>query len=160
MLTLGECIHGFISRLSLSSGSPASSSQKVVPRGFDGKHRVEQDFFRNCRHVPNSPPEPALGGLIRTAHLKVVGRKFLDDIGGKNLGPRPAPDALRKRIIIWAQFSFDLPRQRGGQSAVSGIRQSVFLKICSEFGSTSHGLQPLELVAGAADQAQLHSGPH
>ena len=160
MLTLGERIHGFISRLSLRSGSPASSSQQVVPRGFDGKHRVEQDFFHNCCHLANGPLELALGGLVRTAHFEVVGSKLLANIGGKNLGPGPAPDALRKRIIIWAQFSFDLPRQRGGQSAVSGIRQSVFLKICSEFGSTSHGLQPLELVAGAADQAQLHSGPH
>src|SRR5206468_3337791 len=79
------------------------------------------------------------------------------DIDGKNLGPRPTPHTMRKHIIIWAQFPFDLPCQGISQSAVSSICETVFLKICSKFGSTSHGLEPLELVAGA-DQAQYTSG--
>jgi hypothetical protein len=56
---------------------------------------------------------------------------------------------LRKRIVIWTQFSFDLPRQRRSQPAVTGIRQSSFLNIFGEFGFTSLGLHPLELFARA-----------
>jgi len=97
------------------------SKRRLVPKGFDGKLWVQQDLFHNCRHLANGPPESALGGFVRRAHLEVVGRKLLADVGGKNLGPWPAPDVLRKCIIIWAQFSFDLPRERGSQSAVAGI---------------------------------------
>src|SRR5882724_874494 len=138
--------------------SPASPSQQVVPGDFDGKRRIGHNPFRDYRHFANSLLESALGGLVRLAHLEVVRHKFFADIDGKNLRPRLAPDALGKHAIIWAQFVFDLPRQCSSQPAVSSIRQTVFLKICSEFGSTSHGLQPLKLVAGAADQAQHTAG--
>jgi hypothetical protein len=60
---------------------------------------------------------------------------------------------LRKRIIILAQCCFDLPRHRGGESAVAGISQPSFLEICSEFLFTSHWLQPLERLARADDHA-------
>src|SRR5882724_6382721 len=101
--------------------SPASPSQQVVPGGFDGKRRISHNLFRDYRHFANSLLESALGGLVRLAHLEFVRHKFFADIDGKNLGPRPAPDALGKHAIIWAQFVFDLPRQCSSQPAVSSI---------------------------------------
>jgi hypothetical protein len=143
---------------SLCFRSPATPSVQVVPRRFDGKRRIVHNLFRDYRHFANSLLESVFGGLVRLAHLEVVRHEFFADIDGKNLGPWPTPHTLRKHIVIWAQFTFDLPCQCSSQSAVSSIRETVFLKICSKFGSTSHGLEPLELVAGAADQAQYTSG--
>jgi hypothetical protein len=131
--------------------SPAIPSLHVVPRRFDGNRRIGHNLFRDYRHFANSLLESALGGLVRWARLEVVRHEFFAHIDGKNLGPRPTPHALRKRITIWEQFSFNLPREHGSQPAVPCIRQSVFLKICGKCVCTSHGLEPLELVADAAD---------
>ena len=103
-------------------------------------------------------PELAFGGFVHRTIVEVVRRKLVKNIVGKNLGPRLAPDMLRKDIIIWAELAFDLPRQCSSQSAVAAIGPSVFLEVGREFGSTSHGLEPLELITGAADQAQYTSG--
>ena len=88
--------------------------------------------------LTNAVISPKLGGVVAWCFRLVRAyqghwAKILVLYTAENFCPRSAPNVLCKRIIFQLPFSFDVPSQRGSESTVSGIRQSFFLKIGSEF---------------------------
>src|SRR6184192_1180120 len=99
----------------MCSRSLPSPLHQVVPRGLDGKRRIEHDLFHSFRHFMYGLAEPSLGGLVWLGQIEVVRPKLPANIRGENLCPRCSPDSLCKYIVIWLPLSLDVRRQRGSQ---------------------------------------------
>src|SRR5262245_23245814 len=114
----------------------------VVPGRVHRQRRIQQRLAREIRLFSDCPPKPSCREADWPAYLEVFRSKLFDESNDKNIGPGFTPNSLCERVIIRAQFFFNVSGQRGTEPAITGVGTIVLTKMVSEFHLAFFRLKP------------------